>query len=638
MSPREVLHRLREQALRRRMRGIAGKWPDPPSAEPVALPALTAMLAAPWPDDLTGIMKNAAMSAAGGNFRALGVEWPQVSVDRWTTAGWFFDPVTQKRWPGAESFAFDINYRHTENFGDVKYVWEPNRLQFLLPVAAVAVRENDPRLARFAIDTTLAWLDANPPLKGVNWNSGIEIALRLVSLAIVVAALHDRFQPGECLRLAACIEAHAQWLERFPSLHSSANNHRIAEGLGLIVAAKLLPSAAASARRLAEGRAVLVWGAGSQFHEDGIGAEQSPTYAAFTLEMLCLGARLLAGSKHALDPDWKTQIGRAGHALAAFCDGSGLAPRIGDDDEGRVIGTSLIDEPRYVASVAALAAAVAEEASPGMPPRDPSLRDGLAPVGPVTAMVPSAIQHFPQGGYTLVRDRIADRPFELVFDHGPLGYGAIAAHGHADALSVWLRIAGREVFVDAGTYLYHSGGVWREFFRSTAAHNTLELNASSQSLTAGAFNWRKKARAWCVDLDRTENAWSVEAGHDGYRGRYGAVHLRRISRSADGVRIEDRLTGLRTAMPVTLRFLIHPDIDVVANDDTCILRLDGNAIAHVQGPAGFELRIRRGEGVGPGWYSPSFGRKTPTACLEFHGNMDRDAMAATSILPGFPAA
>ncbi len=38
-------------------------------------------------------------------------------------------------------------------------------------------------------------------------------------------------------------------------------------------------------------------------------------------------------------------------------DVNGFAPHIGDDDEGRVVGAAMIEEPRYVASVVALAAA-----------------------------------------------------------------------------------------------------------------------------------------------------------------------------------------------------------------------------------------------------------------------------------------
>ena len=33
-----------------------------------------------------------------------------------------------------------------------------------------------------------------------------------------------------------------------------------------------------------------------------------------------------------------------------------------------------------------------------------------------------------------------EAPAVLTFDHGPVGYLSIAAHGHADTLAVWLSI------------------------------------------------------------------------------------------------------------------------------------------------------------------------------------------------------
>ena len=44
--------------------------------------------------------------------------------------------MTGGLWPGSDQFCFDIAYRHERALGDVKYVWEFNRLQFLQPLAA----------------------------------------------------------------------------------------------------------------------------------------------------------------------------------------------------------------------------------------------------------------------------------------------------------------------------------------------------------------------------------------------------------------------------------------------------------------------------------------------------------------------
>jgi uncharacterized heparinase superfamily protein len=641
MSPREIVHRLSEQAKRQALRRQAARW-DAFDATPGALktlPAFFAMLHAKRSLAFEGLLQSVVADTLGGGFSALGVEWPKRTA--WRDSAWFLDPVTGKSWPGAETFCFDIEYRHNPDFGDVKYVWEANRLQFLQPVAMLAL--SDPKLARFAIDTVLAWMDANPPFTGVNWNSGIELALRLVSLAIVVAAVGDALTPEERGRFAQFVTAHAHWLERFPSLYSSANNHRVAEGLGLTVAALLMPEAPSSARYLKEGSAILRASAGNQFHDDGVGVEQSPTYAAFTLEMLCVGALVLRDTPYPFDGDELGKLGSAAVALDAMLDANGFAPRIGDDDEGRVVGSSNIEEPRYVASVVSLAGIVSGLGDLAVGVCDPSLRDGLAEkLGDDSsarelydAQKDWDVMWRWSGGYTLIRDCIGMSRFALVFDHGPLGFGSIAAHGHADALSVWLGVEGKPVLVDAGTYLYHSGGAWREFFRSTAAHNTLEVAGLSQSVTSGAFNWRHKARAKATRY-ATGSPWRIEASHDGYRARLGVDHVRRLERTETGFCIEDRLVGAKTLLPVAIRFLVHPDLAVQAEGDALSIRDGARRLVSIEGPHGMKGLIVRGQGdsAGPGWYSPSFGKRMATACIVFEGTMKEGDVAVTQLRIG----
>ena len=82
---------------------------------------------------------------------------------------------------------------------------------------------------------------ANPPFRGVNWSSGIELALRLVTVMIVVSAAGNSLGAEERRNIRSLVAAHAYWLGRYSSLYSSANNHRVAEGLGLLVAGLLIP-------------------------------------------------------------------------------------------------------------------------------------------------------------------------------------------------------------------------------------------------------------------------------------------------------------------------------------------------------------------------------------------------------------
>jgi hypothetical protein len=99
-------------------------------------------------------------------------------------------------------------------------------------------------------------------------------------------------------------------------------------------------------------------------------------------------------------------------------------------------------------------------------------------------------QAFADGGYYVMGcDFCTPAEIRLVADAGPLGYRSIAAHGHADALSFTLSVGGREFFVDPGTYAYHTQPAWREYFRGTAAHNTVRVDGENQSVSGGNFMW-----------------------------------------------------------------------------------------------------------------------------------------------------
>ena len=64
-----------------------------------------------------------------------------------------------------------------------------------------------------------------------------------------------------------------------------------------------------------------------------------------------------------------------------------------------------------------------------------------------------------------------------------------------------MRHDGVEVLVDPGTYCYHGEPAWRSYFRSTLAHNTLEVDGTSQAVEAGPFLWATQPHSEVVAVD-----------------------------------------------------------------------------------------------------------------------------------------
>ena len=100
-------------------------------------------------------------------------------------------------------------------------------------------------------------------------------------------------------------------------------------------------------------------------------------------------------------------------------------------------------------------------------------------------------------GYYAVND-FAREDF-LIVDAGPVCPDYLPAHAHADMLNYELVIRGRRVIVDSGVYEYQAGA-WRDYFRSTRAHNTVEINRENQSEVWSSFRVARRARPLNVSV------------------------------------------------------------------------------------------------------------------------------------------
>ena len=143
-------------------------------------------------------------------------------------------------------------------------------------------------------DQLRSWWRENPFLSGVHWTSGIEIGIRLISLAWIRRLLDD--WPGvadlfEHDELAVRqIRWHQQYLAAFRSRGSSANNHVIAEAAGQLVASCAFPWFAESERWRRKSARLLERELVRNTFPSGIGRELASDYQCFVAELGLLAA------------------------------------------------------------------------------------------------------------------------------------------------------------------------------------------------------------------------------------------------------------------------------------------------------------------------------------------------------------
>ncbi len=614
MSPAEVAHRAVEQLKRRIDRTICKPWFAFGRFEGAVggLPIFDIDAAGPA---FLATLAREARATEQGRFIFLGRRWPVplTGAAWWDGDLWLTDQVSGRLWPGAASCAFDIDYRQSDALGDVKFVWELNRLQVLPSLALQARLSGDGARGTLVFRILRGWMRANPPGRGVNWTSGIEAATRVISLLAALAFVAPETTADEAA-VRAFLDAHVRWIARYPCRFSSANNHRVAELVALFLAGIAAPGLAGSARRTSRAQAELEQEMLRQFRPDGVGAEQSTAYAAYALEWFVLAGAIGDAAARPFSKAFRTRMGLAADHLCWLTDEGGRTIMIGDDDHSRVLALTQAPEPRYAVSVAAMAARWLKTPQPPATHRDPALRDLVGASTPA-ALPLIGLRTFEDGGMSVWRRPRTDGALLLAFDYGPLGHLSIAAHGHADALAVRLHWGEEAVLVSPGTHLYHAGGEVRDALRGTRAHNTLALANEDQSRIIGPFAWSHHAEARLIEV--TENA--VEAEHDGYLRRFGLIHRRRMRCDGDAILIEDHLLGRAPALriPWSLGFTLAPGVQV---------EIDG-VHAHLCTPKGRRLSITPDtiEREAPLWtlvqtpYAPTFGVLATTGRLELSG-------------------
>ena len=318
----------------------------------------------------------------------------------------------------------------------------------------------------------------------------------------------------------ACLSAHAGFLRRHLETDVGGNhlikNLKALTGLAVFFAdAGLLDQTMGRLRRQL---AVQVLPDGGHF-------ERAPAYHCQVLADLIDVDRLARAAGRAPEPELGQAIQRMRRWLDSVLSPDGQVPLLND---GYPVGTGLTGL-----------------LEPGGAPDDPLL------VFPDTGLVRAAA-----GGWHLLADVGAPCPDEL------------PAHAHADTLSCLVHLDGLPLLIDTGTSTYAPGPV-RDYERSTAAHNTIEVDGADSTEVWGAFRAGRRARVSRV-IARADGDLLVVAAHDGYRSLPGRpVHQRHWSLSAAGLRIDDLVRG-EGEHAVTLRWHLAPGsaLQVTAGEAT----------------------------------------------------------------------
>ena len=524
-------------------------------------------------------------------------QWKEIELSkpiRWSAT---LEPGRpEAEWPQIYCADIDVYHDPTRPERDVKWCWELNRFQHLLCLGAAWRLTRKESFAREARDHLESWMDSVRYPLGVQWNSNLEVGLRLLAwvrchiLCANSAAWDDRF----VTRFITCVYIHARHLARELTVHHAPGNHLLGEAAALFYVSTLYPLFTDSAKWRKTAVRILDRLVPVIILQDGVYAEQSTGYFRFVAEFLLPVIHLAKHHGITFSEQVFQRLAAGLEFIQAVSKDSGEVPMIGDSDTGRAVGwplsdfwdfswlvaagAALLDRPslcngtqrgkeekcggtRFLQKGATRTANNALEGPRGLPKangfkmhcwphaqwtRTPSGKNSYMAGSNIDTGLGATIEDFPaesflllgeeglesfakyksgrvstgndgqssgdllefaDGGYQISRDG----RFSILFDAGPLGIPPGSGHGHADGLSFLLWYKGQSVITDTGTGLYNGSPLWRNYFRSTAAHNTVRIDGENQSRPLDTFRWAELLRIKRED-PKIGDSWRILRG------------------------------------------------------------------------------------------------------------------------------
>lgn len=507
------------------------------------------------------------------------------------TLDWHTDFKNGYRWdPGR--FYTDYRQVDIDNNSDVKIPRELSRSHHFLILGQAYLITRDEKYTKEFLDQITGWIDGNPLMNSINWGCTMDVAIRAVNWVWSLGMFFDsKLLDDSVLRkIYTSLYEHGFFIYRNPEKYQANNhNHYIADLVGQIYLGAFLKGLPESSVWLSKGASELFREMRSQILPSGPTYERSTNYHRLVLELLSSAIILLRKEGAEIPSDVWYRLEKMYQFVMYYTQPDGMAPVIGDQDDGRAHVFSLQEstDHRYLLSVAAVLFDKADfkAASSGYNADCFFLLgadscDAFRQIEEIKVELGS--RRFPDAGFFVMRK---GNNYMFINSSGKGRYPDVSGgtHTHSDLLSFVLAVNGKTFLIDPGTYLYSANPQQRKYFRSTQMHNTITVDGESQNVLDEECLWdfdrNAIPRLYSWKSDPLADKFS--GGHSGYQRLADPVdHRRKIEFFKNPVQwvIEDCLTGQgKHFVEATFHFDENIDFDVVGSSVTT-KDSDGNNI------------------------------------------------------------
>jgi hypothetical protein len=459
---------------------------------------------------------------------------------------WQIDFKSGGIWP-AKPFA-KLQLVDSHDNSDVKIPWELSRFQFVTDLGRAFWLNDNPVYKKEFMALLEDWEDSNPVDIGVNWTCSMEVAIRAINIIWGINYYYYNENETEFIRRAIrLLYYHGLHIEKNLEIVAvGANtNHLISDYLGLFYLGLLIPDFDRAEKWREIGRRGLEAEILAQVNSDGADYESSTSYHRLVLEMFLSAFILGRLNSIEFSDTFKKRLYRMIKFSEAISGPSGLAPLIGDNDDGFIVKISTNNPADHRPLIDIGLLMFGER----IPSEIPMSEERLWYLGPDSLMpyksfkLPES-QLFKKSGYAVIKSS----DFHLVFNAAGVPQGNFGGHKHNDLLSFTLEIDGIPYLVDPGTFCYSADFAMRNLSRSTLIHNTVTIDGREQNrFLPGKLFYLVRDSVPKIHLwTNLEKSAVVSATHNGYqRLDDGIIHKRTLSVSlyTSTVHIKDEFTG-----------------------------------------------------------------------------------------------
>lgn len=546
-----------------------------------------------------------------------------------------------------------------ESSKDPEWIWSLNRHNYWVILARAYAMTGDEKYAREFVSQLKSFTKACPvePFlyteeKDMKWPNHawrtIEAGLRMYA-SWLPCMVHFKDSPSWDEEGWLCflngVHDHAEFLCTHYTNHLHSGNWLTMECSGLFQVGVMFPEFKQAREWMMLGYRRVTHEVRYQFDHEGVHSERTPIYHLTAAGAFLQAYRIAVLNSLPVPPYMLPILEKTAEYLMKLVKPDFTIPMISDADRNSLLcrradeavyeGMNLTQDPTDLNEIRAFFRVMSE-----LTGREDfkyfctGREEGSPPAEKCFSM--------PDQGFHVMRTGWGSKDSYFMLMGIQLERGERSGHAHLDAGHLELNIAGEDILIDTGRFIYGNNDWkhWRAYFQSAGAHNTVQVDKHIAGTVPDSPAWlRRSDRTLCHRFESTPGYDIVEISHNGFAFMEDPVfHFRRVLYvKPDLWLVDDILTGVG-AHEFKLSYNFAPgNLKADPERNGAYIFDSVNTKVHIipllTADLGSRVLVGSTEPMG-GWVSYGYGKKMPAPQLIYSKTGKVPVRFVTAILRG----